>query len=41
MISNETFDYMTKEYPVFEKFFRLVLQNAYIKTIDKNIAIKV
>ena len=34
MISHETFDYMTKEYPVFEKVFRLVLQNAYIKTID-------
>jgi len=35
MISHETFEYMTTEYPVFEKFFRLVLQNAYVKTIDK------
>ena len=34
MISHETFEYMTTEYPVFEKFFRLVIQNAYVKNID-------
>jgi CRP-like cAMP-binding protein len=34
MINHETFEYMTTEYPVFEKFFRLVIQNAYVKTID-------
>jgi len=34
MISSETFEYMTTEYPVFEKFFRLVIQNAYINSID-------
>lgn len=34
MISHETFEYMTTKYPVFEKFFRLVIQNAYVKTID-------
>ena len=35
MINHETFDYMTKEYPVFEKYFRLVLQNAYVETLDQ------
>ena len=35
MINHDTFDYMTKEYPVFERYFRLVIQTAYISTLNQ------
>ncbi|WP_276391449.1 Crp/Fnr family transcriptional regulator [Eudoraea chungangensis] len=35
MINHQTFEYITKEYPVFERYFRLGLQQAYVETLDK------
>ena len=35
MIDHETFEFMTKEYPVFERYFRLGLQDAYIQTLNQ------
>ena len=35
LINHQTFDYMTKEYPVFERYFRFGLQNAYIETLNQ------
>ena len=36
MINHETFDFITREHPVYERYFRLVIQNAYIATLNKN-----
>jgi len=35
MINHETFEYMIREYPIYERYFRLGLQNAYIETLDQ------
>jgi CRP-like cAMP-binding protein len=35
MINQDTFDYMTRAYPIFERYFRLVIQNAYISTLNQ------
>lgn len=35
LINHETFDYISKEYPVFEKFFRIGIQNAYSQTLNQ------
>ena len=35
MMNRETFDYITKEHPIFERYFRLGLQNAYVETLDQ------
>lgn len=34
-INHETFEYITKEYPLLERYFRLGLQNAYVETLDQ------
>ncbi len=31
MINHETFNFMTREYPIFERYFRLGIQDAYIE----------
>ncbi len=35
LMNHETFDFITSEYPVFEKYFRLGIQNAYIETLNQ------
>lgn len=35
MMNHETFDFITKEYPVYERYFRLGLQNAYVETLNQ------
>lgn len=35
MINHETFDYITKNHPVYEKYFRLSIQNAYVQTLNR------
>ena len=35
MINHETFDYITKSHPVYEKFFRLNIQEAYVQTLNR------
>ena len=35
MINHETFEFMTKKYPIFERYFRLGLQDAYIQTLNQ------
>lgn len=35
MIDHEAFEFMTKKYPVFERYFRLGLQDAYIQTLNQ------
>ena len=35
MINHETFDYITKNHPVYEKFFRLNIQEAYVQTLNR------
>ena len=35
MIDHNTFEFMTKEYPIFERYFRLGLQDAYIQTLNQ------
>ena len=35
MINHETFDFITKEHPIYERFFRLSIQNAYIETLNQ------
>jgi len=35
MINQETFDFITNEHPVYERFFRLSIQNAYVDTLDQ------
>ncbi len=34
-INFETFEYITQQYPIFERYFRLGLQDAYIETLDQ------
>lgn len=35
LINRETYDYITKEYPLYEKHFRFAIQNAYSQTLDQ------
>lgn len=35
MINHETFDFITREYPVFERYFRLGIQHAYVETLNQ------
>ncbi len=35
MINHETFDFITKKHPVYERFFRLSIQNAYVETLNQ------
>lgn len=35
MIDHKTFDFITREYPIYERYFRLGLQNAYLETLDQ------
>ncbi len=35
MINHETLDFITKEHPVYERYFRLVIQNAYVETLNQ------
>ena len=35
MINQETFEYITREHPVYERYFRLGLQNAYVETLNQ------
>lgn len=35
LINNETFDYISKKYPIFEKYFRIGIQNAYNQTLNQ------
>lgn len=35
MINHETFNFIIEEYPVFERYFRLGLQDAYIETLNQ------
>ena len=35
MISHEAFEFMTRKYPIYERYFRLVIQNAYIATLNQ------
>jgi CRP-like cAMP-binding protein len=33
MMNHETFDFIMKEYPIYERYFRLGIQNAYVDTL--------
>lgn len=35
LINHEAFNYITEKHPVYEKFFRLSIQNAYIETLNQ------
>ena len=35
LINDDTFDYITNNHPVYEKYFRLTIQNAYIETLNQ------
>jgi CRP-like cAMP-binding protein len=35
LINRETFDYISKKYPIYEKYFRIGIQNAYNQTINQ------
>ena len=35
LINHETFDSITREYPIYERYFRLTIQNAYVETLDQ------
>ncbi len=35
MMNHDTYDYITREHPVFERYFRLGLQNAYVETLNQ------
>lgn len=35
LINHETFNYIAKKHPVYEKFFRLSIQNAYMETLNQ------
>ncbi len=35
MMNHDTYDFVTKTYPVCERYFRLGLQNAYIETLNQ------
>ena len=33
LVNHETFEYITQKYPIYEKYFRLAIQNAYMETL--------
>ncbi len=35
LMNRDTYDFITSEYPVYEKYFRLGLQSAYVETLDQ------
>lgn len=35
MIDHETFNFITKEHPIYERYFRLGIQEAYVDTLDQ------
>ena len=35
LMNHDTYDFITKEYPVYERYFRLGLQNAYVETLNQ------
>lgn len=35
MMNHDTYDFITREYPVYERYFRLGLQNAYVETLNQ------
>lgn len=35
MINHDTFDFMTREYPIYERYFRIAIQHSYINTLDQ------
>ncbi len=35
LMDHETYDYITSEYPLCERYFRLGLQNAYVETLNQ------
>jgi CRP-like cAMP-binding protein len=35
LMDHETFDYITSTHPVFEKYFRIGIQNAYVETLNQ------
>lgn len=35
MVNHETFEFMINEYPVYERFFRLAIQDSYINTLGQ------
>lgn len=35
LMNHETYDFITREYPVYERYFRLGLQNAYVETLNQ------
>ena len=35
MINHETFNFIVREHPVYERYFRLVIQSAYIQTLNQ------
>lgn len=35
LIDHETFDFITREHPVYERYFRLGIQDAYVQTLNQ------
>ncbi|NRB53875.1 MAG: Crp/Fnr family transcriptional regulator [Saprospiraceae bacterium] len=35
MINHDTFDFMTREYPIYERYFRIAIQHSYINTLNQ------
>ncbi|MEO1263674.1 MAG: Crp/Fnr family transcriptional regulator [Bacteroidota bacterium] len=35
MINHDTFDFMTREYPIYERYFRIAIQHSYINTLTQ------
>ena len=35
MINHDTFDFMTREYPIFERYYRIAIQKSYINTLNQ------
>lgn len=35
LIDHETFDFITQTYPIYERYFRMAIQSAYIETINQ------
>ena len=35
MINHDTFDFMTREYPIYERYYRIAIQQSYINTLNQ------
>lgn len=35
MINHDTFDFMTRGYPIYERYFRIAIQHSYINTLNQ------